>query len=265
MTLAKSTSKILVVITFLGMIVVNALANILPINQTTTGDISNSYPNLFAPAALTFSIWGVIYTLLAAYTIFQTGLFTHQIKKSTTELMAALNPYYLASSLINMSWIFAWHYRQIGLSVGLMFGLLFCLKKISTLIHHSQLTMSDQILIRTPFSVYLGWITVATIANITTWLVSLNWSGFGLTDQSWTIIVLLIGAAIGLKRMLTDQNIAYGLVLIWAYWGIWLKHRTFFANQYPPIMTTVLICLGLFAFAIAKILFTARRHQPNQT
>jgi len=249
----NKAKTILAVITFLGMVVVNALANILPINNTTTGDVSNAYPNLFAPAALTFSIWGVIYALLAAYTIYQTGIFQKKILTSTSSVFTDINSYYITSSVANILWIFSWHYRQIGISVIFMLVILYCLIKIADITKQLHLSTKENFLIRVPFSVYFGWITVATIANITTFLVSINWNGIGLTNQQWMVIILLVGAAIGLVRMLKDSSKAYGLVLIWAYFGIWIKHTSIFASQYPPVITTVLICIGLFILAEGKL------------
>ena len=128
-----------------------------------------------------------------------------------------------------------------------------CLIKIADITKQLHLSTKENFLIRVPFSVYFGWITVATIANITTFLVSINWNGIGLTNQQWMVIILLVGAAIGLVRMLKDSSKAYGLVLIWAYFGIWIKHTSTFANQYPPVITAVLICIGLFILAEGKL------------
>lgn len=244
----NKTKSILAASTFVGMVVVNALANILPINNTTTGDVSNSYPNLFAPAAVTFSIWGIIYALLAAYTAYQTGL-VHKISTATSKVCSDINTFYILSSVANMLWIFSWHYKQIGVSVIFMLVILFALIRIADISKKIQLSPKENFLIRLPFSVYFGWITVATIANITTFLVSINWNGFGLTNQLWMIIILLVGTVIGLLRMLKDKNRAYGLVLIWAYLGIWMKHTATFSSQYPAVITTVLICIGIFILA----------------
>jgi len=251
----NKVKSIVATITFLGMVVVNALANILPINNTTTGDVSNAYPNLFAPAAFTFSIWGVIYALLAAYTIYQSGILRKKISSSTNKVFADINPFYIISSIANMLWIFSWHYHQIGISVIFMLVILYCLIKIADSTKKLQLLKQENFLIRVPFSVYFGWITVATIANITTFFVSINWNGFGLTNQLWMVGILLVGTGIGLVRMLSDRNMAYGLVFIWAYFGIWMKHTSTFANQYPSVITIVLLCIGLFILAEGKLLF----------
>lgn len=238
-------------LTYALMIVVNALANILPINNITTGNVSDSYPNLFAPAAITFSIWGVIYLLLGSYSIYQ--IFSKQRNSKLTRL---INPLFIASSIINGVWIFAWHYQKIGLTVILMLALLLVLIRISDVINKDKLATKEKLLIKAPFGVYLGWITVATIANITTFFVSIGWNGFGLSETAWMILILLVGMGIAIWRMHKDQNIAYGLVPVWAYLGIWFKHTSSegFNSSYKEVITAVLICITLLLLSNALLI-----------
>lgn len=237
--------KILVVVTYLGMVVVNTLANLLPINGIDTGAVSDSYPNLFAPAGSTFAIWGLIYTLLFIYTIYQLNL----NKKGNQEIFNKVGIYFIITSVVNMLWIFSWHYDFMGLCVLLIATILIFLIKIAQSLDKQKLSLTEKLIIRTPFSIYFGWITVATIANIAVFLVSINWNGFGVAPSLWTIIVLIVGALIGLTRVFKARDIAYGLVFIWAYYGIYLKHTTFFASQYQNIIVTLLICISLFILA----------------
>lgn len=236
--------KILTLVAFISVIVVNSLATTIPINGLTPGQISDSYPNLFAPTGLTFSIWGLIYLLLSIYTIYQ--LFVVSQNK-VSQLVYKINSYFIINSIANICWIFSWHYRLISLSLLFMVVILFTLIKIANLTSKSKLTSQQNFLIRLPFSVYFGWITVATIANIVIWLVSINWTGFGLSPQIWTIIVLLVGSIIGILRMLKDKSVAYGMVFLWAYFGIWLKHTSALElnRQYPNIITTLTVCFVL--------------------
>lgn len=249
--------KIIVGVTFIVMIVVNVLANILQINGITTGEVSDSYPNLFAPAGYTFSIWGLIYLLLAGYTLYQLGLFRGKKKKADNDFLRKTGVLFSISSLVNTAWIFSWHYKIIPLSMTLMIILLICLIKIINIISARNLSSREKIFICLPFSVYLGWITVATIANATTLLVSLGWDGLGLPQSLWTVIVLVLGMIIGTSTTIRLKNIAYGLVLIWAYAGILIKHTSAsgFANQYPAIIATVSICIAIF---IASVIYVLR-------
>ncbi len=245
--------KIFAAIAYVAMVVVNFLANGLPINNRSTGEISDAYPNLFAPAGLTFSIWGLIYLLLLAYVLHQ-FIKTRQKKE---ELFYKINPLFIATSLANICWIFAWHYDFIALSVVIMAILLILLIKIADIIRKQEFTPLEKISIWAPFSIYFGWITIATIANITVFLVSTSWNGFGIKDFIWTSIILLVGAVIGIVRMRKDNNIAYGLVFIWAYLGILLKHLSAggFDGKYPGVIVTVVICLVLFGFFVGRIIY----------
>lgn len=235
------------------MVAVNFMANGLPINNRSTGEISDAYPNLFAPAGPAFSIWGLIYLLLGGYVLYQF------VKKdqNIAEVLNKINPLFIATSLANISWIFAWHYDLIGLSVLIMGALLFLLIKIADILRAEQFTSLQKLLVGTPFSVYFGWITVASIANITVFLVSIGWSGFGIADTVWTSITLLAGALIGILRMRKDSNIAYGTVLVWAYSWILFKHMSAngFDGQYPSIIATAVVCLGLFSCFLARIAY----------
>jgi hypothetical protein len=245
--------KIFAAVFYVAMVVVNFLANGLPINNRSTGEISDAYFNLFAPAGITFSIWGLIYLLLGGYVIYQ-------FKKTTQEregLLKKINFLFIATSLANILWIFSWHYDYIGLSVVLMLALLTLLIQITNLLRSEQFTSGEKLFIKTPFSVYFGWITVATIANITVFLVSVDWKGFGIADFIWTSVILFVGALIGIARLQKDKNIAYGLVLIWAYLGILFKHisASGFDGKYPSVIVTASLCVILFVFFVGKIIF----------
>jgi len=237
--------KVLCVISYVVMIIVNVMAVVLPINGVTPGQVSDSYPNLFAPAGITFSIWSVIYILLLCFTIYQLGNFPGTNSQISINSANKIRLYFVISSIANAAWIFSWHYKLIPLSMLLMIIILISLIKITNELSGKQLSFKENLFVRLPFSIYFGWITVATIANVTTLLVSLGWDGFGIPQEIWAVIVMIIGAAIGLTAMLKNKDIAYGLVIIWAYIGIWLKHMSpaGFNGQYTKIITTVIICI----------------------
>ncbi|SHI73792.1 lantibiotic ABC transporter permease [Parasporobacterium paucivorans] len=243
--------KVITAVTFLVMVIVNALANALPLNGITTGAVSDSYPNLFAPAGLTFAIWGVIYLFLAMYTVYQFELFGVVKNPEVGSLMSRIGIFYSISSVANTVWIFAWHFKQIQFSMFLMAIILICLIVINMMTRNKEFSNIEKIFIRIPFSVYFGWITVATIANATTLLVSLEPKDYGLPESVWAIIILLVGMLIGCAAMIVNKDIAYGLVLIWAYFGILIKHvsSSGFAGRYLSVITVVVICIVLFIVA----------------
>src|SRR6056297_2548872 len=247
-TLESKIIRITVVITYLLMITANALANILPINRLNTGQVSNNYPNLFAPASITFSIWGLIYLLLAIYTIYQ--VYALKSKSYSANFFDQIGIYFSISSVANALWIIAWHNLYISISLILMIIILLCIIKINKIIYNKSLDEYVTKIISLPFSIYFGWITVATIANVTALLVSINWQGFGIPDYIWTIAVLIIGLIIGSITMYKKKDFFYGLVFLWAYTGILLKHlqKSGFNGNYLTIIITVMISILILLF-----------------
>jgi len=205
--------KILNLILFAGMIVMNYLANALPLNNKTTGELSDSFPNLFVPAGITFSIWGIIYLLIAAYCVVQ---FTGQNQLS----IAKISWFFAATCVLNGLWIVFWHYGKLPLSLLVMAALLASLIWINVVIRDLPIG-----LVKATFGVYLGWICIATIANVTALLVNHNWNGFGLSQETWTIIMIGIGTLIIIMTIFNINNPFIGLSVIWAFTGIILKRQ----------------------------------------
>jgi len=257
--ISVTPGKIFASLSFAAMVTVNALANILPINGIGTGAVSDSYPNLFAPAGITFAIWGLIYLLLLFYSVYQFGAFAAkdgQGLNAAGTLIKRISTLFTISSLANAVWIFSWHYAIIGLSLLLMIVILICLILIIENINKADLSLNDKALIRLPFSVYFGWITVAAIANATTLLVDIGWDGFGVAENIWTAVIISVGLLIAAATMIKHRDIAYGLVIVWAYAGILIKHLsgTGFAGKYPEIIVTVIVCIALLVVASVYIL-----------
>jgi hypothetical protein len=216
--------SILNLLGFLGTVVVNALANILPINNIKTGELSDLYPNLFVPAGLTFAIWGLIYVLLAIFVIYQLiPSVRRDLQK--VDFVRRIGPLFFISSIANIGWIFAWHYKIVPLSLALMLILLGYLMAIYLRLNigKSEVPKAEKYLVHLPFSVYLGWITIATIANVTALLVDINWNTWGLGEQFWAVAVIIVGIAIALSILFTRKDIYYCLVVDWALLGILIK------------------------------------------
>jgi len=238
------------------MVGVNYLAVSLPLAGRNTGAISDSYPNLFAPAGYAFSIWGLIYTLLGIYVIYQ-------LMRKDDALLARVNRIFMINALLNAAWLFAWHYDVIWLSVIIMLAMLATLIRLADILRLDAKTAKERWLVRLPFSIYFGWITVATIANITVLLVSLGWNGFGISESIWTAIVLVAGTIIGSWRLLHDRYIPYGLVLLWAYGAILSKHlsASAFNSQYPLVIWAVSACLVAFVVVIIVVAMKGKKKE----
>lgn len=249
------TMKAMLLISYVLMIALNALANILPINGLGTGQISDAYPNLFAPAGITFSIWGIIYLLLGVYVIKRLGDKSRQGDQNKRDVFKKIDLVFVISSVANALWIIAWHYLSFLVSLMLMLVILLCLMMASIILSKIKLSSSEWWTIKLPFSVYFGWITVAAIANVTTLLVSLGWQGFGLSNQIWMIMILIIGLIIGSVTLLKQKDIPYGLVIIWAYGGILLKHvsDTGFNREYPLVIATVGLSILVLLGCLLKV------------
>jgi hypothetical protein len=204
------------------MIAVNAMANALPINGLNTGQVSALYPNRFVPAGFTFGIWSIIYSLLIGYVAVSNRWLWYQPETVQGKLARRISPLFIITCILNMGWILAWHYLQVGQSVVIMLGFLFILIRtyLALQVWRDQVKPSQRLWLYIPFVVYLAWISVATIANITAWLVSRQWSGFGIDPSSWSILLICIASLLGLLMLWKRREIAYALVVAWALFGI---------------------------------------------
>ncbi len=236
--------KIGILLSYLLMIAVNALANILPINGVNTGEASARYDTLFTPAAYTFGIWGLIYLLLGVYVVFQLLSAKGEESGKRPEQVGWM---FILSSLFNAGWIFAWHYDQIALSVVLMLLILLTLMRAAWLLREPHCSPKEELVLRIPFGIYFGWITVATIANVSVWLVSLQWDRFGISEAIWTAVLLGVGAAILGVTMWRIRSVAYGLTALWAYTGILVRHLAERGGQYPLIVAAAAVALAALA------------------
>lgn len=196
--------KLLIIINlvaFIAVLVMNTLANSLPLNGHTPGQLSDMYPNLFVPAGVTFAIWGIIYSWLLVFVSMQVvALFSTSASEKVFPWVLRVGNYFAISSFLNIAWLFAWHWRLMGLSVFVMLCLLVTLLRMSIWIGvgKSKYNKQEKWLVHAPFSVYLGWISIATIANITAFLVSINWQGWGISAFNWTTTMIVIGTLIAL-------------------------------------------------------------------
>jgi len=198
-----------IILSFVFMLIVSGLATLLPLNGLTTKELSDSFQVLFVPAGYVFSIWSVIYILL--------GVLAYWLIKNNSPKLLTLT--YILSNILNGLWLFAWHYQQVLLSVIIMLALLTTL--IVMYVRARKVKYDWKLSI--PVSVYLGWISVATIANITSYLYSIGWDGFGITDGVWALIMLAIASILGVFMLDRNKDIPYTLVLVWAFVGITVK------------------------------------------
>ena len=242
----KNSNKIkyIVLISFFAMLMINFLANYLPLNSQTSGAVSDKYFNLFAPPGFIFSIWGVIYLLLAVFVFMQ---FSDSFKSNDILKL------FIYSCVLNFIWIFAWHYELILLSALLIIGLLISLALINNKLKDKfkdKHTLKELITQRLPFSIYFGWVSVAVIANVTALLVYLGFNNILFSNAVWTVLVLLIGLILGTFVGLKNKDIFYLFVFVWAYFGIFTKHILEFQYKYPLIVYTSAFSIIVFLITI---------------
>ena len=258
-TTNRTPIKILVAVTYLVMVAMNVVANALPLNGRGTGEISNAYPSLFTPAGITFSIWGVIYLMLGAHVLYQLGLFRDRPDTAAdTALLNRVGLLFALSSLTNTAWIFAWHYDLIPLAAVLLVVILVLLALIVTTVRRANPSKRQRWFIGVPFSVYFGWTTVAVVANMTVLLVYWKWDGFGIADSTWAVAIILVAMGIGTLTMIRNRDVAYGLVLIWAFVGILIRQTSELAGQYPMIIAATVASLVVYLISEGWILRQGR-------
>lgn len=235
---------------------VNLLATALPLNGQTTAAISDRFQVLFVPAGYVFAIWGVIYIGWLAFAVYQ----ALPARRANPRLQRTGWLFALAS-LANAAWLFAWHYQLFPLSVVIMLSLLALLIAIYWRldIGHTRVPTREKWLVDVPFSVYLGWISVATIANISDVLFYWKWDGFGIAPELWAVILLVTASAIALAMALTRADAAFLLVIVWAFVGIAVKQAVV-----PLVANTALVLAVLVLFMIPLGLWFRRSRVRTQ-
>jgi benzodiazapine receptor len=257
-TLRQWVTLVAVIVT----IVMNGLANALPFNGLTTGEISDRFQVYFVPAGYVFSIWGLIYLALAAFAIYQVWpaqpfVLGPKDQGRDNPRLRRIGALFVLSCGANIAWLFLWHYEVFLLTLVAMITLLLSLIAIYLRLEigRAQVSAAERWLVQVPFSIYLGWITVATIANVTSVLDYVNWSGWGISPEAWTVIMLVAGLGIASAVSLTRGDVAYMLVIVWAYVGIAVKHAAT-----PVVATAAWVTAALVAAMLVVGVLLKRRH-----
>ena len=242
------------VLALIFTIVINGLANALPLNGLTTGEVSDGFPIFFVPAGYVFSIWGVIYLALIGFAIYQ--VLPAQRDNPRLQQIGYL---FVLTNVLNAAWIFMWHYQQFPLTLVLIVALLVTLIVIYLKLGIGRFSVSpgETWFVRAPFSIYLGWLTVATIANASQLLYWLGWNGTPLSGQAWAAIMLAVAVVLAGIMAWTRRDFAYLLVLVWAFAGIGVKHSG------EPLVTTAAWIATAAAAALAAWSLISRSRLPR--
>jgi len=240
-----SLFQILNILFTLITLTVNGLANALPLNGKGTGEISDQFPIYFVPAGYVFAIWAVIFLALLVFTVFQAlGA------QRDNQTLRRITPWYWLASVANSVWLFLWHYEIFSLTLVAMVALLVSLFAIYLELKKSALSTAEVYLVKLPFSIYLGWISVATIANVSQVLYFFGWGGWGISGPSWAAIMIGVATILGFLILMAERDIAFCLVLIWAFVGIALKHGDTALVTNTAMVTSALLAIGIFSTGI---------------
>ncbi len=242
------------IVFYILTIVINSLAGgTTLIGGRLTAAVSDSNPTLVTPAGYVFSIWGIIYILLGVFVVYQA--LPSRSNRGFTEKIGWL---FVLSSIINIAWIFVWQFEYLVVSVVLIFLLLASLIAIYVRlgVGKSKVGLDDRLAVHLPFSVYLGWITVASIADVATTLVSLNWNGGGLSPETWAILVVAVALVITAFILITRKDVAYSLVIIWALVGIAVKQT---GNQTVVLLAEISAIIVAIMLIVTIIVARVRR------
>ncbi|RMG73688.1 MAG: tryptophan-rich sensory protein [Bacteroidetes bacterium] len=212
------------------------------------GELSASYPNYFVPSGVTFAIWGLIYLWLGAFVVYQgRALLGHPIPDS-----GHIGGLFFLSCVFNVAWLFVWVAGRPGLSLLVMLGLLATLLAIYLRlgVGVSPIAPADRWLVHAPFSLYLGWISVATIANVTTWLVDRGWGGGPIAEPLWAALMVVVAGLLALFMFWNRQDVVYVGVILWALLGVVFKRQ---AAGSPADALVVLAVYLTFALVLGVL------------
>lgn len=225
---------------------VNILASTLPLNGQNTGEISDRFDVFFVPAGYVFAIWGVIYIGWIAFLVYQ-----FLPAQRNNPRLERLGYWFALSGVFNAAWLFCWHYNLFGLSVVVMLALLGSLivSYLRLDVGRTAIGAAERWSVDIPFSVYLGWVSVATVANFTSWLYDLRWNGFGLDPQVWAVVMLAVASVLGILMAVTRRDAGYLFVFVWAFAGIGVKQAAFPLVAVSAWIATAL-ALGLAVYTI---------------
>lgn len=255
----KKTLQILNGLAFLLMVFFNYLANTGIFNGNTMGSVSAQYENLFTPAGYAFSIWGLIYLTLLGFIVYQ-GRSLFSASGSSDDVVNQIGWWFIVSCVANILWILTWLYEYTGLSVIVMILLLFSLVKIilNTRMELDDPPFSTVALVWWPFSFYAGWITLALIANMAAWLTKTGWKGFGISEVTWTVIMICVAGIINVTITWTRNMREFALVGVWGLIAIAVANR----DQQSTIFWTALFTAGILFINSGIHAYKNRKYAP---
>jgi len=215
--LGDRVRQVAVVAALVAVLIMNAAATLLPINGVSTGAVSDANPTFITPAGWTFSVWSAIYLGLTAYAVYQA-----LPRQAPNPRLRAIGWWFVGSSALNITWLLLWHYLRLPLTILAMIALLGSLIVIYQRLWSAPgpAGTTERLVVDLPFSIYLAWITIATIANAAIVLSAAGWGGWGIDPRTWASIMIAVGAGLAAWMAFSRRDVGWALVVVWALAGI---------------------------------------------
>lgn len=236
------------IIVFLATLFVNQLGATGKFNGMGQKDVSDKYKTLITPRGFAFAIWGIIYTLLFVTLIY---FFVQRNDPAVAELILLTSSLFIASSVFNMCWIVSFSYEKLGLSNIFIFGMLISLMTIIGKIYEYH-TNFPSTLAGSAFTLYASWVFIATILNISLYLVQKKWRGFGISDSIWTIFILFVAIILVLIYLFIYQNALFPIAIAWAFFGIYSSYSKGITKPEMASIIQKILAFGIVVFIIVS-------------
>jgi len=235
-------------------ITVAYLTQLRVITGQSVGEVSELYNSLFTPADLTFGVWGLIYTALLIFCIYHFIMSSrHSEIQHANVYTQRIGPWFILNNLGAIVWLYLWTNQMMTLSVVfILFQLItIIIIHLRTGIHDPHSPVDLKVFTQFPLSIYFGWVTFATIANTSIFLLAAGWTGFGLhySPLEWTRIIIGLTVFLTLVVIFSRRNVFFGLVIVWGLWGIILKRKPINPDLYADLILTAWIGMAIIALA----------------
>ncbi len=255
--------KLITILSLTGVVFFNALATLVSSNNGDNEKLSERYPNLLAPSESIFVIWIFIFLGLWGYVIYQFSTMRGKDSHISEVTLTRINIYFIINTVLNVLWTFALAFELLWLSVPLIVGILYTLVRITGYIAGDTLSLWDKIFIRVPFSLYFGWVTYATVANLITWLVSIEWDGFGIRQGVWAVVLLIVTSIFAVTMMYKRMDWIYGFAVLWAFVGILINHLSpdGWDGTYPSVIVALTIVISILS--VLTLYVAEKEYRPK--
>ena len=242
--------QISVIIITIVTLTMNSLATTLPLNNKTTAELSDSFLIRFVPAGYVFSVWGIIYIGLIAFTVWQA-----LPKNREDSRMRTIGWWFVLGSIANTLWLVFWHYQHVAITLPIMLVLLATLIYTASVLQKIPATSrAERLCVDLPFSIYMGWISVATVVTASVVLFD---NGFAVADDTailWAVGLVCVAAVLAFAQRFLRRDTAYGMVIAWALYGVAVKQGIYVTQGLLPDAPLLITAASVVAQTLASVL-----------